>query len=220
MKVYILLVPLFLYVSLANTKEIEKEYDKLSKYEDIESIKKAIKLYKENSELYAFLLFRYALKSENSDISLTSFKKIEKIYKQEKKARILSYLGATKTLIARDSINPITKTIYTIKGVNLIREAKKKSPNDIIIRIVSGLTMISIPSFFGFKEEGIKDLMYVVKAYETKKINIGEHTISSIYYTLAKYYKNEGKIEKAKDYFFKCSRFNTKYTKKCKFFLE
>ena len=216
---YFFLFITFFSLGIGNEKKY-KDYEKISSYEKLEEIKGAMNRYHNQPELYTFLLFRYALKSHNVDISVRNSELIEKVYDEYNNPRILVYLGATKTLIGRDSKNPVKKMFETMKGIGLIKKAKKKRDSDIIIRLTSGLTLIKLPSFFGYKKEGIKDLLFVIYKYEKESIRLGEDTISSIYYILGKYYKGEGKINTAKMFLRKSAKFQTKYGKKAKLLLE
>ena len=113
---------------------------------------------------------------------------------------VLAYLGSAKTMIARDSWNPIRKISYANEGIKLIDKAVYKDPDNIVIRFIRVNNSLSLPKFF--KRNGLakKDLLYLLGLSRKREKCFTSAIMAEIYFYLGNIYFSEGTPVKAKEY--------------------
>lgn len=114
---------------------------------------------------------------------------------------VLAYLGSTKTMIARDSWNPLTKMNYVNEGIRLLDRAVDRDPNNIIIRFVRINNSLSLPGLFKRKKVAKNDLFYLLELSRERRNDFTQEMLAEIYFHLGEIYKSEGESTKANDYF-------------------
>jgi tetratricopeptide (TPR) repeat protein len=71
------------------------------------------------------------------------------------------YLGSAKTMEARDSWNPITKTLSVRKGMGWIDDAVEKDPDNVTVRLVRAHNSLELPRMFNRVRHAQGDLLHL-----------------------------------------------------------
>jgi hypothetical protein len=82
----------------------------------------------------------------------------------------IAYMGISQMLSAKDSWNPLEKLRLVKKGMDLVREAVEKQPQDLEIRFLRFSAQLSLPSFLqemDVLEEDRKSLLSMLESYTT-----------------------------------------------------
>jgi len=119
---------------------------------------------------------------------------------------VLAYLGSAKTMIARDSWNPIKKISYANEGIRLIDEAVYKDPDNIAIRFVRANNSLSLPKFFKRSDLAKKDLDYLLELSKRRKEDFTSEMMAEIYFHLGNICISEDNPIKAKEYWEKAAK--------------
>lgn len=73
-------------------------------------------------------------------------------------AEVLAYFGSSRTLVARDSWNPITKLSAVREGAKLIDMAVAKDPDNVTVRFVRTNNSLKLPRVFNRAHYAKSDL--------------------------------------------------------------
>ena len=79
---------------------------------------------------------------------------------------ILAYLGSAKTMEARDSWNPVIKTLSVEKGMRWLDNAVEKDPDNVAIRFVRIYNSLRLPRLFQRVRHAKTDLLHLVTLME------------------------------------------------------
>ena len=190
--------------------KLEKEPDLLKKYiSELESKSDNNQI----SKLKLAVLYNSAsLLGENGSAE-KSYKTLIEIKENEKfsdeiEMIILVYLGSSRSLMARDSYNPVKKMSYVKEGSAFLDEAVSKYGKDHFLpRYVRGTVYSGLPDMFKKKSTAENDLNYIVSAYEFNK-SIPANLASEAYFNLGNIHKSNKKTNDAISAWNKCIKLN------------
>lgn len=129
-------------------------------------------------------------------------------FSEEIEMVILVYLGSSRSLMARDSYNPVSKMSYVKEGAAYLDEAVSKYGNDNFLpRYVRGTVFSGLPDMFKKKSAAESDLKYIITEYESKKI-IPNNLASEAYFNLGNIHKSNKKTDDAIIAWKKCISLN------------
>ncbi|MFH2204139.1 MAG: hypothetical protein ABIJ96_13550 [Elusimicrobiota bacterium] len=91
-----------------------------------------------------------------------AFKQLSKLREQSPAdAELDAWTGSARTLVARDSINPIKKLRWAKKGFRLIDAAVKRSSNSVVIRNIRANNSLHVPRFLKRESLAKGDLLHM-----------------------------------------------------------
>ncbi|HOU83584.1 MAG TPA: tetratricopeptide repeat protein [Spirochaetota bacterium] len=110
---------------------------------------------------------------------------------------ILVYLGSSRSLMARDSYNPVNKMSYVKEATAFLDEAVSKYGKDNFLpRYVRGTVYSGLPDMFKKKSTAESDLNYIITEYESKK-TIPDDLASEAFFNLGNIHKSNKKTDEA-----------------------
>lgn len=129
-------------------------------------------------------------------------------FSEEIEMVILVYLGSSRSLMARDSYNPVSKMSYVKEATAYLDDAVSKYGKDIFLpRYVRGTVFSGLPDMFKKKSTAESDLKYIISEYESKKI-IPSNLASEAYFNLGNIHKSNKKTDDAIRAWKKCISLN------------
>jgi len=121
-------------------------------------------------------------------------------------AEVLAYFGSARTMMARDSWNPITKVSAVREGIKLIDMAASKDPDNVTVRFVRANNSLRLPKFFNRAHYAKTDLQHLLKLSAPeggKAMMFSPQMIAEIHFKLGEIYKGENEEQLAKDHWTK-----------------
>jgi len=106
-------------------------------------------------------------------------------------ALILCYLGNVNTLIAKESWNPLTKSIRVKRGVEYMDAAVKMEPINIEVRMMRGNNSRNLPAFLDRRPVAYEDLTHVAELLQ-KDPKAHRDLKVSVYRTLSAMHREDG----------------------------
>ena len=155
--------------------------------------------------------------AEKAYNTLIEIKENEK-FSDEIEMIILVYLGSSRSLMARDSYNPVRKMSYVKECAAFLDEAVSKYGKDHFLpRYVRGTVYSGLPDMFKKKSTAESDLNYIISAYESNK-SIPAYLASEAFFNLGNIHKSNKKTDAAITAWNKCIKLNpdSKSAKKAK----
>ncbi len=125
----------------------------------------------------------------------------------------LIYNGLANGLVARDSINPITKMSGVSKSSAMCDKAVKLSegkPLEWYIRFMRANYYVNLPDFFKKRKIANEDYLFIVD--EFNKNPAIEGFMGTVYFYLGEMEKSAGNLDKAVEYWKKSDALNKKYS--------
>lgn len=114
---------------------------------------------------------------------------------------VQAYLGSATTMVGRDSWNILTKISNVNKGIKMMDQAVARLPENIAVRMVRANNSLDLPKFFKRKEIAKKDFQHLETLIVKPSSNIAPDIKAEVFYQLGKFYKREGNILLAREYF-------------------
>lgn len=113
---------------------------------------------------------------------------------------LLAYLGSAKTMEARDSWNPVTKTLSVEKGMRWLDDAVDKAPDNVAVRFVRIYNSLRLPRIFNRVRYAKTDLLHLMTLVE-KNPSAFEPTLQAeIFFLLGEVSTIEDEGAKAQEY--------------------
>jgi len=104
---------------------------------------------------------------------------LQLLSKQDQTAFVMGYTGATKMLMAKHVINPITKLNNFNAGKKLLNAAIAKDKTDVELIFLRYATQISAPNILGYNNHIEADKKYIIQ-YLNKKDKTDEKLTKTI----------------------------------------
>ena len=142
----------------------------------------------------------------------------KKAYRQLKKAQEMApddpeleaWVGSARTLVARDSLNPIKKLRWAKKGARMIDRAIARAPKNIVIRNIRANNSFRLPKFLKRRHLAKKDLLKMESLFKDKKAGWWKtepykeedkkNVMAEAFFKLAKIFEDEHDALKAVGY--------------------
>lgn len=121
-------------------------------------------------------------------------------------AEVLVYLGSARTMVARDSWNPITKVGAVREGTKLIDMTVSKGPDNVTVRFVRANNSLRLPRFFNRAHYAKTDLVHLLKlsAPDGAKVRMfSPEMVAEIHFKLGEVYKDENDEKSARQHWTK-----------------
>ncbi|MBP9023572.1 MAG: hypothetical protein KBH06_10270 [Spirochaetes bacterium] len=110
---------------------------------------------------------------------------------------VLVYLGSSRSLMARDSYNPVSKISYVKEAAVFLDEAVSKyGQYHFLPRYVRGTVFSGLPEMFKKKSTAESDLKYIIAEYESRK-TIPADLASEAFFNLGNIHKSNKKTDEA-----------------------
>ncbi|SJZ38039.1 tetratricopeptide repeat protein [Selenihalanaerobacter shriftii] len=192
--IFLILILVFSSVAIAKDKVDRK--DKLttlqSKLTKVTNPGKKVEILKELGRLY------------HQEAALGNEKAVPKAIKSLKKAKnikntptIRAWYGSALTLKGRYAF-ALGKIYYSKKGIKILDQAVKASPNNIETRLVRGVNSLYLPDFiFHRLDLAKKDLNYIIKTANKHPQKVRDGQLVTAYLNLGKYYQKKEKFKLA-----------------------
>lgn len=111
---------------------------------------------------------------------------------------VMGYYGSIMALAARDSGNPSVMFSSVIKGLNLIKEAIMRDPQNPRLRILRAFLAYNLPeAFFHLGKTAVEDFRFVSQAYQKDNSIISKELYCKILFDLGTVYRRLGDSQKA-----------------------
>lgn len=165
------------------------------------------------SKLKLAIMYNSSSLLGNTGSAEKAFKLLLEIKNKEKLSAeiemvILVYLGSSRSLMARDSYNPVSKMSYVKEAAAFLDEAVSKYGKDNYLpRYVRGTVFSGLPDMFKKKSTAESDLKYIISEYESKK-TIPDHLTSEAFFNLGNIHKSNKKTDDALISWNNCIRLN------------
>jgi tetratricopeptide (TPR) repeat protein len=119
-------------------------------------------------------------------------------------AEVLAYFGSARTMVARDSWNPITKVSAVFDGAKLIDTAVGKDPDNVAVRFVRANNSLRLPKFFNRRHYAKIDFQHLLKLAEGDRAMMFSPAMrAEIHFRLGELYKEEDQEVLAKEHWSK-----------------
>lgn len=121
-------------------------------------------------------------------------------------AEVLAYFGSARTMVARDSWNPITKLSAVPDGTKLIDTAVARDPDNMTVRFVRINNSLKLPRFFNRAHYAKTDLQHLLKlsAPDGQRAQMfSPAMVAEIHFKLGEIYKDENEEQLARDHWTK-----------------
>ena len=119
----------------------------------------------------------------------------------EIKMVVLVYLGSSRTLMAKDSANPLNKMKYVKEGLSYLDEAVSEYGNDNFLPVyVRGNVCANLPDFFKRKDTAKSDLNRIIKLNKSGSESLPAALVSECYYLLGNISKSDKNTAEALSY--------------------
>lgn len=119
-------------------------------------------------------------------------------------AEVLAYLGSARTMVARDSWNPITKVSAVREGAKLIDMAVARDPDSVTVRFVRANNSLRLPGVFNRAHHAKADLEHLLRLSTGEKaVMFSPELIAEIHFKLGGIYKDENEEQLARDHWTK-----------------
>ena len=121
-------------------------------------------------------------------------------------AEVLAYFGSSRTMVARDSWNPITKLSAVREGAKLIDMAVAKDPDNVTVRFVRTNNSLKLPRVFNrahYAKSDLRHLLTLSAPEGGKAMMFSPQMIAEIHFKLGEIYKGEDEEQLAKDHWTK-----------------
>ena len=121
-------------------------------------------------------------------------------------AEVLAYFGSARTMVARDSWNPITKLSAVRDGAKLIDTAVARDPDNVTVRLVRVNNSLKLPRFFNRAHYAKTDLQHLLKLSAPD----GQHAqmfspamVAELHFKLGEIYRDDNEEQLARDHWTK-----------------
>ncbi len=117
-------------------------------------------------------------------------------------AEVLAYFGSARTMVARDSWNPITKVSAVREGIKFLDMAASKDPDNVTVRFVRANNSLRLPKFFNrarYAKTDLEHLLTLSSSGGEKARMFSPEMMAEIHFKLGEIYKGENEEELAKD---------------------
>jgi len=121
-------------------------------------------------------------------------------------AEVLAYFGSARTMVARDSWNPITKVGAVREGTKLIDQAVARDPDNVTVRFIRANNSLRLPRFFNRAHYAKTDLQHLLKLSAPdggRAMMFSPEMIAEIHFKLGEIYRDENEEQLAREHWTK-----------------
>jgi hypothetical protein len=132
----------------------------------------------------------------------------EKLFEKNPEDPMLEgYLGSSIALIGRDSLDSNSMFGNAIKGLQVLKSALNKDPDNVKLRLLRAFVYYNLPDvFFHLTDKTSKEFKFLEKAYEDDNSVFSAETYYEILYCLGVCYERMYNLAKAKETWLKLIR--------------
>jgi tetratricopeptide (TPR) repeat protein len=116
-------------------------------------------------------------------------------------AEILAYFGSARTMVARDSWNPVTKMSAVRDGMRLIDAAVSRDPDNITVRLVRAGNSLRLPKIFDRRSYAKEDYEHVLTLRAARPLP--PTLVAEVHFRLGEIYHDEGAERQAREHWTK-----------------
>ena len=94
---------------------------------------------------------------------------------------VLTYCGSARSMMARDSFNPVSKMKYVKEAFIFLDQAVDEYSNvSYLPQLIRGIVSLQVPGFLGKETQGEKDLQSILDRYQADPQSVPTGVVSDV----------------------------------------